>query len=96
MFFFVAHITPNMFILHEFLKKRFCRLQAKDLTAPLISSTTIQQYRNPESLFDTRTSAHVSHNVHVWYNSLLHCFILFIIVNFYNISIYVPLNYPDL
>jgi hypothetical protein len=66
MFFFVAHITPKMFILYELLKKLFRRLQAKVLTALLISSsTTIQQYRNPESLFDTRISAHLSHNMHV-------------------------------
>jgi hypothetical protein len=35
MFFFVAHIAPNAFILHEFLNNRFRPVQAKDFTALL-------------------------------------------------------------
>jgi len=35
MFFFVAHNTPNMFILHEFLNKRIRRSKAKVSTALL-------------------------------------------------------------
>jgi hypothetical protein len=36
MFFFVAHITPDIFILNEFLKKRFRLLQATIFMALLI------------------------------------------------------------
>jgi hypothetical protein len=53
------------------------------------SSTIIQHYWNAQSWFVT--SAHLSLHVHVWYKSLLQCFILFLVIS-HPLSIYEHLS----